>query len=374
MVRSDSILRRHRAAQKVYVPNDARDNQYVIAEMPLTDKLIELVAGDIDLTADKPYQRFYQKLAKLSFDVVEELGIAHAKFVANSRLVRVRHGNEQQVLHTPQQSYFFYCPEHNSTFKGYFDGAHRSNKIKFVFLANGKDIRLSAADLHQKAHSAAQMIAERIGLAPGDLKLRDHQHLTYDLFAKEKGNKDTITHNFRDIATRYRQQGYDIKGDHSDMTYAIVSIPMTRRLIKGTTIDYDQPEPFAPLYNKIADAFTNATANHKLTHTALIANGMSTIVRYDEEEKTVVNGEIISLGFNPQRPGDNTLCEWEGDKLVDTIRLVFFATKADETNKTYGKFINKVHQAVNTFAQTLNWKKDHDDMIVRLHQHLIRRV
>ena len=236
-MRTGSILRKRRASEKVYVPKDARDNQYVIAEMALTDELLELVVGKVDLTADKPYQKFYQTLAKTAFDVVEEFNIAHANFIANSRLVRVRHSDEQQVLHTPQQTFFFYSPLHNSTFKGYYDGAHRSNKVKFLFLATGDDLRVNSGAFHKKVHNAVKEISKRIGLAEGALKLRDHQHLTYDLFAKEKGRKETIPHTFREISARYNQQGHPIEGDHTTITYAIVNIPMARRLLKGVDID-----------------------------------------------------------------------------------------------------------------------------------------
>jgi len=44
MRRSTSILRKHRAGDKVYLPSDSRDNQYILAEIPLTDKLLESVA------------------------------------------------------------------------------------------------------------------------------------------------------------------------------------------------------------------------------------------------------------------------------------------------------------------------------------------
>lgn len=373
-MKTSSIIRKHRAADKVYVPKDARDNQYVIAEMPLTDELLNLVVGDVDLSAEKPYQKFYQTLAKLAFDVVEEYDIAHANFVANSRLVRVRYSQEQQVLHTPQQSFFFYSPDHNSTFKGYYDGAHRSNKIKFLFLATGDELRVNSGEFHDKVYKAVTEISKRIGLKAGDLKMRDHQHLTYDLFAKEKGKKETITHTFREISARYLQQGHEIQGDHTFVTYGIVSIPMSRRLLKNVELDYSEHDIFAPIYNRIADALKMSAEKHGLSHVAMIANGNTVIARYDETESTVLNGEIISLGFNPKNEKSDIVCKFESDKLVDTVRLVFFATEYDETHKTYGKFVNQITQAVNTIAGELDWNKERDYMLMRLHQQVVRRV
>lgn len=374
MRRDSSILRKRRASEKVYVPKSARDNQYVIAEMPLTDELIKLVVGDIDSTAKKPYQKFYQKLAYTALEITEELRIAHVNFVANSRLVRVRHSEEQQVIHTEQQSYFFYSPEHNTTFKGYFDGAHRSNKVKFVFLATGSDLRENAAEFHKKVHTAVTRISESIGLERGELKLRDHQHITYDLFAKEKGKKGTITHTFREISARYLNQGYEIEGDKKFVSYAIVNMPMSRRLLKNVELDYNKPDIFAPLYEKIEKAFTGAANKHNLSHAAMIANGQSVIVRFDEEGKTISNGELITLGFNPRVETDSYHCAWEDDRLVSTVHLVFFATDFDETHKTYGKFVNKVTAAINTMAGDLDWNKERDNMLMRFHQQLVRRV
>lgn len=374
MRRASSVLRRHRASEKVYVPANARDNHYVIAEMPLTDELIDLVGEIVDLTADKPYHKFYQKLAKLAFDVVEEYQIDHANFVANNRLVRVRNSDEQQVLHTEKQSFFFYSPKQNSTFKGYFDGAVRSNKVKFLFLATGDSLRENAAGFHQKVLNAVSSLSQKIGLQPRALKVRDHQHLTWDVFARDKENKESISHTFRDVSTRYQHQNVVVDEDHTAITYAVVSMPMTRRLLKGTEIDYDLDKPFEKLYSKISAAFTRANNKYQLSHAAMIANGLSPIVRFDENASTIINGDIISLGYNPHHKSRDISAQWQGGQLVDTIRLVFFATDFDETHKTYGKFVNQVTQAVGAIADELNWKKDHDYMLMRFNQQLVRRV
>jgi len=374
MRRSSSILRRHRASEKVYVPSNARDNHYVIAEMPLTDELIDLVGEVVDSTLEQPYQKFYQKLAKMAFDVVEECNIEHANFVANNRLVRVRNSDEQQVLHTDKQSFFFYSPKHNSTFKGYFDGAVRSNKVKFLFLATGENLRENAAGFHQKVLKGVSTLSQKIGLKAGALKVRDHQHITYDIFAREKGNKESVSHTFREISTRYQHQNVVVDDDATAVTYAVVSMPMTRRLLKGTEIDYDSNKPFEQLYAKISQAFILANKKHQLSHAAMIANGLAPIVRFDENASTIINGDIISLGYNPHHESRDISSQWHGGKLVDTVRLVFFATDFDETHKTYGKFVNQVTQAVATIADELNWKKDHDYMLMRFNQQLVRRV
>lgn len=374
MRRENSILRKHRASEKVYVPTNARDNHYVIAEMPLTDELIVLVGETVDLTSAMPYQKFYQKLAKLAFDVVEQCQIEHANFVANNRLVRVRNSDEQQVLHTEKQSFFFYSPNHNSTFKGYFDGSSRSNKVKFLFLATGESLRANAAAFHKKVFNAVNLLSKHIGLKSGALKVRDHQHLTWDIFAREKGNKESISHTFREVSTRYSQQGVGVSEGYTAVSYAVISVPMTRRLLKGTQIDYESEQPYQQLYNKISQAFTQANKKYQLGHAAMIANGLSPIVRYDENEKIIINGDIISLGYNPSDENGKLSCQWEAEKLVDTIRFVYFARNLDVSHKTYGKFVNQVLHSVESMAEALDWKKEKDYMLMRMNQQLIRRV
>jgi hypothetical protein len=374
MRRSTSILRKHRAGDKVYLPKDSRDNQYILAEFPLTDELLEKVVGSIDTSVKKPYQKFYQKLAVSIFETVEKFGISHANLVANNKLVRVRYSGEQQVLHTEQQSFFFYCPSHNATFKGYFDGAVKARKIKLLFLATGEQLRLNSAAFHEKIFNAVTEISENLGLAQNEIKVRDHQHITFDLFAKEKGLKDTITHSFREMADRYSKQGFDIGEDHTSLTYTVVSIPMARRLLKGTDINYDADQPYQALYQKIEDAFKSSVEKNAIKHAALLGISASPIVRYNKEDSVNLNGEIVGIGFDPSKEETFVTSMWEGDTLVDTIRFIFFANERDESNNNYGKFANQSIQAVKDFADTVNWKKDHDDIIVRIHQHIMRKV
>lgn len=374
MRRASSILKKHRAGERVYLPNDSRDNQYILAEIALTDSLIESICGNIDKTSTKPYQKFYQTLSHKIFEVVEKQGLTHVNFVANNRLVRVRYSDEQQVLHTEQQSFFFYCPQHNSTFKCYYDGAVRARKIKVLFLATGDELRVNSGKFHNAVYQATQEISKIIGLPENAIKLRDHQHLTFDVFAKEKGASNTLSHTFRELSDRYESQNQNIDSNHTSITYAIASIPMARRLLKGTDIDYTSDEPFTQLYQKIEQSFNKSCEANKIDQAALIANGISPFVRYDENEATEIQGELISIGVNPNNAESRFCVHWEADKLVDTLRFVFIADKSDETHSNYGKFVNQAIAAVKGFADDVDWKKDSDDIIVRVHQHLMMKV
>lgn len=374
MRRASSILRKHRAAERVYIPKDARDNQYILAEFHLTDELIKSVADDFDPSIEKPYHRFYLSMALTIFRIVESHGVKHANFLANNKKVRVRYGGEHQVLHTEEQSFFFYCPSHNATFKWYFDGAVKARKIKVLFLATGEELRLNSSKFHENVYNATKEIAETYALPEGAIKLRDHQHLTYDIFAKEKGLKETMTHSFREVSARYLQQGYDIGKDHTSMTYAIANVPMARRLLKNTDINYDSETPYTALYEKIESAFRKAAADNGIDQAVIVGNGVSSFVRYDKDEKAELKGDLMMLGYNPENEEPNIRSYWGEDRLADSIKFVFFADKSEEINNNYGRFVNQVNQTVLTFANSVFWKKDHDDIMMRIHQHVTRII
>ena len=374
MRRAGSILRKHRAGERVYLPKDARDNQYILAEIMLTDELLNLVTPNFTETGDKPYQKFYRTLAHKVFEVVESHGLTHVNFIANNKLARVRYSGEQQVLHTEQQSFFFYCPEHNSTFKTYFDGATRTRKVKILFLATGQELRLNSGKFHNTVLNAISDLSTKIGLSADQIKVRDHQHLTFDVFAKDKGLKDTITHSFREIADRYDAQGYPIKNDHTSITYAIASIPMARRLLKGTEVDYDSEQPFEHLYAKIEASFKASLEGSQLNQAAFIGSGVAPFVRYDQSEGEEIRGELISILVNPDNADSRFFAHWDGDNLVDTLRFIYIADESDEKNNNYGTFVNQVIDAVKKFADDVAWKKEADDITVRVHQHTMQSV
>ena len=56
-----SIIRKRSAAHKSYIPNNARDNQYILAEFAITDKLLAKFSEASDTQTERNYYHFYQK-------------------------------------------------------------------------------------------------------------------------------------------------------------------------------------------------------------------------------------------------------------------------------------------------------------------------
>jgi len=365
-----SISRMRNAQHKVYIPSSARENQYLMVKFALTDQLIAKYSNLIDENASEPYTKFYQELSKTYFNVCDNLNLENCQFIANDKFARVRFSPEKMTSQTEQQLLFLYNPQYHTSQNSYFDGQKRTKKITLLFLANGDDVRVQSAKFHQQVKQAVSDFAKALELDIYKVRICDHQHLTYDLFAKDKGVEGKQVHKFRSITNRYATDELDIPTNNDALTYAVVDFPINRRIRSLVSIDEDASEQYNELYNLIADAFISSAKNHNLNNGAVIANGLVPIVRSAKDENVIASGELLMLGYNPAHTSGGYTCKWSSDKLVDTIQLVFVACDQNKTSHGYGKFVNQIELALRSFAQTLDFVNDKEEMLVRLHQHI----
>ena len=92
-----SIIRKRSAAHKAYLPVSLRDNQYVLAELSITDELVQRLSSDYSAIKPQPYYDFYQKLSDIFFNITEELELTNCQFIANDKLARVRYNQEMHL-------------------------------------------------------------------------------------------------------------------------------------------------------------------------------------------------------------------------------------------------------------------------------------
>ncbi|WDE06214.1 DUF3083 family protein [Thalassomonas viridans] len=365
-----SIIRKRSASHKAYIPANARDNQYIMAEFPLSDELINKFPREKVSGQQPPYLHFYQTLSELFFKLSSELEITNSLFIANDKLARVRYSQEMHQWQTNQQILFYYNPSYHELQKSFFDPNVRATKITLLFLSTGDDIRYNAARFHAKIGLLLGQLKQALAIEDLHFRLRDHQHLTYDLNARKKAVINSQAHKLRPIPVRYASQNVTIDNDVSAMTYAVVNIPVSNKLLKQAEIDHNSADPYNPLYTLIADTFTLVTKQYNLNNGALIANGLVPIVRQSEEETFRRSGELQVLGVNPESPPFGIVCKWDARELVDNIQLVFIATKNDLGDYGYGRFLNQIEQAVRLMAFELALAPEKDEVIVRFHQHI----
>ena len=122
-----------------------------------------------------------------------------------------------------------------------------------MFLANGSEIRVQSAKFHRKIKQAITLFSENVGLNKKEVRVCDHQHLTYDLFAKDKGVEGSQVHKFRSITNRYLAEEQNIPANADALTYAVVDFPLNRRIRSLIKTDDNEHGCYNELYNLIAD-------------------------------------------------------------------------------------------------------------------------
>ncbi|OUS24691.1 hypothetical protein A9Q98_13280 [Thalassotalea sp. 42_200_T64] len=362
-------LRRSKTS-KVYLPSNSRYSQFLLAEFKITDDLIEQFEKTDDADKLKPWQSFYQQLSEKLFTVCEEEELNSVHFIANDKLPRVRFSNEIRYWKTEQQMLIFYNPEYHECYKSHFDGAVRAKKVSLLFLATGDSIRTSAAGFHQKVSRALATLVNQLSVPAENVRLRDHQHLTYDLFAQDKNVEGSNAHTLRLIRRRYKAADFILPEKHDTISYVVASFPVSRKLIKRAGINLVGAKSFAPLYQMINDACTNAAAHYELKNGAVIANGLTPIVRNSSTKAVQEVGELEMLGFDPKQPKNEFYCSWQDEYLVDYVQIIFAATEQDIKDKGYSKFVDNVDKSLRKMASALDMTPERDEIVVRFHQHL----
>tara|TARA_R110000737_G_scaffold4096_2_gene13611 strand:- start:8324 stop:9448 length:1125 start_codon:yes stop_codon:yes gene_type:complete len=368
-----SIVRKRNAAEKAYIPGNARDNQYILAEFTLTDQLLSQLPRHVSNSGNSGnsnYYACYQALTDLLSTLSNDYAISNSILVANDKLVRVRYSQEMHQWQTKQQIIFYYDPNQHTLQNSFFDANIRAKKITLVFLAAGTDIRSGAAKFHQQVKKLLENFSQQIKLPLTSIRMRDHQHLTYDIFAKSKGCKTSQAHKFRSIPLRYASQGVTLAENMSSITYAIVNLTLDHRISRLVDIDSTSKDPYNPLYTYLTDSFSLAAKRFNLNNAALIANGLVPIVRQSLHDLVSKVGEFQMLGYNPKQSPCGLVSKWNADELVDNVQLIFVANSENGQEQSAAKFVNQITQAMRLFATELAISSKKDQVTLRFHQHV----
>ena len=344
---------------RVYIPTNARSNQYLLAEIK-TDEAF--------------YQHFdnakscYDKLSQRFFSLADAAGLHNVHMIANDKLPVVRYHIEAMHFQTAKQILFFYDPVVHEGQNLFVTPDYQARKIRLLFLATGPDLRAHAAQFHQQVMSVIAQLKTEACLTDCQIKIRDHQHLSYDLFAHEKGHKESYGYKLRGLYPRYKARQCELPQQHSAISYITLSLPMTRQLKQQfKTIG---SEDFAHLYLALEEQFLQATGNKKLDRLAMVANGLTPLVRNSQVDQSQHNAELQKISFDPDAPGQQFIAYWDNDNLVETVNFIIVAGKEDNTEFGYGHFVNRVQDAFDDFAKALSLAPQRNALTVRFHQHI----
>lgn len=343
---------------RVYISTTARSNQYLLAEFK----------PDASFYAHFPSaEACYQQLAQQLFALLPEYDLRNVQLIANDKLPVVRFHEEAYSLQTERQILFFYNPKYHEGQGIFVKEGYRARKIRVVFLATGEELRSQAADFHHRVVQCLQSWQQQLPGKPA-LKLRDHQQLSYDLFAKAKGHKESYGYKLRGLYPRYRSRNCALPDEHSEITYVTVTLPLTRQL-KQHWLEQGATD-FSPLYQQLEQLFVNACAGKKLDRLAIVANGLIPVVRSTKWDEIESNSELQKISFNPDCTAPQLLTFAQADKLVESVHFIIVADKDDNTEFGYGRFMNQVEEALRSFARQLEIPAERQDLLVRFYQHI----
>ncbi|MCL1113548.1 MULTISPECIES: DUF3083 family protein [Shewanella] len=345
--------------KKVYLPTATRKNQYITIGFPLTDEY---------LNAYSSLESCYDSFSKLVYQLAEKHELYNVHVVATDKLPMVRFHSEAYCLNSNEQLRFFYNPAHHEANRLHSIPGFRARKLRIVFLATGNDLRSNAANFHSKIQQFITDLTPLLPIKDVPIKIRDHQHISYDFFAKAKGLKETYGYKLRAVDSRYQRRHCQLPENVSTLNYVTINIPVDRRikkqLLANDTVD------FGSVYQTVYDKFIQATKSKQLSRVAMVANGKLPLVRNSKYEQLTSTDEFQMIGFDPHAQSPEPIGHWDSNKLVDVFRFVIVAGKSDETDEGYGRFMNQVEDALRTFTQEFDIDKEHVDVILRFHQHI----
>lgn len=345
---------------RIYIPSNARANHYLLAEITPNDEFYNAF-NDINAC--------YARIARQLFASCDEYDLYNVHLLANDKLPVVRFHEETYQLETDKQMLFFYNPRYHEAHKTYYKTDVKSKKIRLLFLATGDDLRANSAQFHTNVQKVLSHLQEQLFLNQPAFKLRDHQHLTYDLFAKEKGNKESYGYKLRSLYPRYQSRQCNIPASHAEMTYVTFNIPVSRS-IKTQFQTHINSHDFTKFYQHFANLFSDTCLKNKLTHAAMVANGATPIVRNSQIDKNEGNSELQKLSFDIEDNKSQIKIFYDGDNLVETLNFVIVAAQNNKHEIGYGRFMNQVEKTIHSLCDELTINRERQDLTVRFFQHI----
>ena len=267
---------------RVYISTKARNNHYILAEFKPDDAFYRCFDS---VTA------CYERLSRQLFALCDEYELHNVHVIANDKLPVVRYHDEAYTMQTQKQIMFFYNPKFHEAHKTYVNEDYQARKIRLLFLATGDELRANAADFHNKVKKVLDEMKESFKDNQPEFRVRDHQHLTYDLFAKAKGDKESYGYKLRALYPRYQARNCSLPDHYNEMTYVTFNIPVSRAM-KTHYQSQMRPGDYSQFYRQVEDSFLSACADKQLNMVAMVADGRLPIVRSAKIDKTDTNREL----------------------------------------------------------------------------------
>ena len=344
---------------KVFVPANARENHYLLAEIDTQALALEPLAQQ---------QRVYQLMSQRLFQLCRAYQITNVCFLASEKRVKVRFAEEFQLIETRQQLLLFYHPSHNCGFRTLFDHGGTS-RIRLVFLAHGERLREHAVVFHQQVSQLLEQFCSDNGLDRQAVSFEDRQHLTFDMFAAEKGQKHTQPHHFRYLSERYRQQALILPKYAEPLAYGIGRLTLTDGVIGNLGVDIDRAEDFESVYTRLYAAFCRHMKSSQIHQGYMLATDKNVVVNIGPTNSIERQAELLYLQVDVSDNVQQPHSSWPSIGLVNCIQCVFVA-RHGQGDKSHGKFVNQQLSLMRNFAREIGVNPNSEALTMRFYQSL----
>lgn len=351
---------------KIYLPQNKRENQYLLAELKISDDFMASLAMSGECS---DWKTFSQQAANIIFDLCAQHKIRHACVIANNKLPRVRFSHELQVWETAQQLLYLYDPARHFGYRRFLSGDESTKKIRILFLATGDDLYHQAAAFNRKVVNAVKAMCEKFKLNQSSVRFRDHQHLTWDLFARDKSS-DISTRACKIRTMEYLYKKEEVTLPSSPLTYAIATLPMTLTLSENCIQSSLGERSIKQFYQDLFDHFCSVCQQNELPQATMVANGHFPIIRKRDDALQTDSQELVKIDFNPAECETNINLICDHEFLANDVHLLFFTTQHEADDNGYGSYLQKVEKALLQLAKRIELDTTGNELMIRFHQHL----
>ncbi|MCF6455396.1 DUF3083 family protein [Pseudoalteromonas sp. MMG024] len=362
IIRNRTLISRNKQQDnRVYVPADSRDNQYVIAELAVNDALVAQLS---DKTLNPSPKELLSLLLNKVRRIVANHEIDFVALIASNKFIRVRYGVDNEINTTNEQHIVYYNPEKSKGVVGVCaDDANAIHSFRLVCFATGENLRENAALFHQKVVMLVNEIKAAFSFVDA-IKLQDHQHISFGL-EKHSSATQSKAHGFRVIEKRYESSGLTLPQERNSKAFIVVKANFGELLSeKVLNHEYDVSQ----MHGEVSHLLIQLAQEAGISHLAYVASNRYPVVKSNLVSGSAnQNGELVSLNFG------NT--EHEVIQLIDddyinsNAYLVFYMPENCVVKAGYAAYINKVIKLIDKLGQKLHLAEHDKAMLLRFYQH-----
>ena len=363
IIRNRSLMSRTKSNDsRVYVPAEARDNQYIIAELKVNNLLVEQFS-DVTLkpTAQELLNHLVNKLRRLALSHEVE----YAALIASNRFIRVRFGVDNEVITTDEQHVFYYNPEKSAGLIGLCPKDTDSiTSLRLVCFATGINIRENAAKFHQNIAKFIEQVKSEFSFVES-VKLQDHQHISFNTEPHSAQTKSKA-HGFRVIENRYLSSGVTIPKERNSKAFIVVKANFCS-LLNETVLNQDID--VVDMHSDISKTLMRLAKSNDISQLAYVASTKHPVVKSNFAMGTAnQNQEVLSLNFGDTQ--QEMIEVIDKDYSNSEAYLVFYIHPCQIVKLGYASYVNKVIKLLDSLGNKLHLAEQDKKMLLRFYQHV----